>query len=86
MRRNPLQSTGAVDGLAVKIEDAGIERATIRSLLTCAVRHWVCAMYYGPTYRLATANASLGISSFAGHLSTILFRTTEANDHFVKGF
>ena len=35
------------EDLIAKIEDAGIEKVTIRSVLTCQARHGVCAMCYG---------------------------------------
>ena len=35
------------EALAKKIDDAGIERVNIRSVLTCRSKHGVCAMCYG---------------------------------------
>ena len=35
------------EALAKKIDDAGIEKVNIRSVLTCKSRHGVCAMCYG---------------------------------------
>ena len=35
------------EALAKKIDDAGIEKVNIRSVLTCRSKHGVCAMCYG---------------------------------------
>jgi len=50
--------------LAKKIDDAGIERVNIRSVLTCKSRHGVCAMCYGRDLsrgRLVNIGEAVGI-------------------------
>jgi DNA-directed RNA polymerase subunit beta' len=43
-----VEAAGELDeGLAERVEDAGIERVKIRSVLTCAARRGVCAKCYG---------------------------------------
>jgi DNA-directed RNA polymerase subunit beta' len=52
------------EALAKKIDDAGIERASIRSVLTCKSRHGVCAMCYGRDLsrgRLVNIGEAVGI-------------------------
>ena len=52
------------EALAKKIDDAGIERANIRSVLTCKSRHGVCAMCYGRDLsrgRLVNIGEAVGI-------------------------
>jgi DNA-directed RNA polymerase subunit beta' len=54
------------DGLAEKIEDIGIERVTIRSVLTCESRRGTCAKCYGKnlaTGRIAEMGDAVGIIS-----------------------
>jgi DNA-directed RNA polymerase subunit beta' len=52
------------EDVAHAIEDAGIERVTIRSVLTCRARHGVCARCYGrnlATGRLVEVGEAVGI-------------------------
>jgi DNA-directed RNA polymerase subunit beta' len=52
------------EALAKKIDDAGIERVNIRSVLTCKSRHGVCAMCYGRDLsrgRLVNIGEAVGI-------------------------
>mgnify|MGYP005844401105 CR=1 FL=1 len=52
------------DELAIKIENAGVETVTIRSVLTCESRHGVCAKCYGKnlaTGRIAEIGDAVGI-------------------------
>jgi DNA-directed RNA polymerase subunit beta' len=46
------------EALVKKIDDAGIEKVNIRSVLTCKSRHGVCAMCYG---RLVNIGEAVGI-------------------------
>jgi DNA-directed RNA polymerase subunit beta' len=58
-------AAGEIDeGLAEQIEDAGIERVKIRSVLTCASRRGVCARCYGrdlATGRLVELGLAVGV-------------------------
>ncbi len=58
-------ASGEIDeGLADRIEDAGIERVKIRSVLTCAARRGVCARCYGrdlATGRLVELGLAVGV-------------------------
>jgi DNA-directed RNA polymerase subunit beta' len=52
------------EALAKKIDDAGIEKINIRSVLTCKSKHGVCAMCYGRDLsrgRLVNIGESVGI-------------------------
>jgi DNA-directed RNA polymerase subunit beta' len=52
------------EALAKRIDDAGIERVNIRSVLTCKSRHGVCAMCYGRDLsrgRLVNIGEAVGI-------------------------
>jgi DNA-directed RNA polymerase subunit beta' len=52
------------EALAKKIDDAGIEKVKIRSVLTCRSKHGVCAMCYGRDLsrgRLVNIGESVGI-------------------------
>jgi DNA-directed RNA polymerase subunit beta' len=60
-----VESAGELDeALAEKVEDAGIERVKIRSVLTCAARRGVCAKCYGrdlATGRLVELGLAVGV-------------------------
>src|SRR5690242_16705939 len=58
-------AAGEIDeGLADAVEDAGIERVKVRSVLTCASRRGVCAKCYGrdlATGRLVEMGLAVGV-------------------------
>src|SRR3989442_9641887 len=58
--------TEIVEDLAARIEDSGLERVKIRSVLTCEAKRGVCVMCYGhnlATGRLAELGEAVGITA-----------------------
>jgi DNA-directed RNA polymerase subunit beta' len=86
--------------LAVKIEDAGLERLRIRSVLTCEAKRGVCVMCYGrnlATGRLAELGEAVGIIAAQSigepgtqltmrtfHIGGTASRVVEASKHEAK--
>ncbi|MFQ5968347.1 MAG: DNA-directed RNA polymerase subunit beta' [Acidimicrobiia bacterium] len=86
--------------LAVKIEDAGLEKVRIRSTLTCEARRGVCVMCYGRnlgTGRLAELGEAVGIIAAQSigepgtqltmrtfHIGGTASRVVEASKHEAK--